>query len=126
MTSSISNNNREQTLHKTPFYANKQFIAAQRIVGLSLISFGFLALCFAPLTKGITVAPAVLLIGAGSVTIGASLIQQVIGHAPDCQRGRVKRVIAGILFMVGGPIGWGVGGLLWYLSNRNNRKIEKL
>lgn len=121
-----NNINSNASQAKPLFFARRDFIAIQRIIGLSLIAMGLLTLAFAPLTKGVAVVPAFLLMGTGSLIIGASLIQQVIGHAPECAHGRVKRAVAGAFIMLGGPIGWVVGGILWHLSNRDNRRIHKI
>jgi hypothetical protein len=106
---------------KTPFYAKDEFIKSQRIVGVALIVLGALASIFAPLTGGATAGAAIPLIVVGSIIIGASLIQQVVGETPGCEHGRVKRAVAGLFIMFTGPFGWIVGGILWHLSNEDNR-----
>lgn len=102
------------------FYAKDKFIQNQRILGVALIVLGILATIFSPLTGGASAAVAAPLIGLGGILIGASLIQQVVGEAHGCKHGKVKRAIAGVFIMFGGPLGWGIGGLLWYLSNQDN------
>lgn len=102
------------------FYAKSKFIQDQRIIGVALIAIGILATLFSPLTMGSTAAIAAPCIALGGILIGASLIQQVVGNAYGCSEGKFKRVAAGICIMLGGPLGWAIGGLLWHLSNRDN------
>ena len=103
------------------FYAKANFIKDQRILGISFIAMGDLAIFASSFTAGMTAAIAAPLISLGCGLIGASLIQQVVGDAHGCSQGKVKRIIAGIFLMIGGPVGWTAGGVLWYLSNRDNR-----
>lgn len=106
---------------QTPVFAKEGFIQAQRILGIALIAIGCLAAAFSPLSGGSLIAASFPLVALGSTIIGASLLQQVIGNSPGCERGQVKRIFAAaflILFPVGG---WIPGGLLWYLSNEDNR-----
>ena len=105
-------------LKDTSWYAKKDFIKTQRIIGVALIAIGLLSTFF---TAGISGVFGISCVALGGALIGATLIQQVIGDAPDCTKGKVKRVIGGILIMAGGPLGWAIGGLLWHLSNRDNR-----
>lgn len=107
---------------KEAFYATPRFIRNQRVAGLALIAIGFIAALFSPLSSGGTMAIALPLIAAGGILIGSSLIQQVMGNAKGCQHGKVKRVVAGVFIMLGGPIGWIVGGILWHLSNKDNQR----
>lgn len=109
---------------KTAWFAKANFIRAQRITSVSLIALGLTAMSLASITQGISAIPGALLIGAGGIGIGASLIQQVIGGSKDAQHGKVKRVAAGALIMLGGPIGWLAGGVLWYLANKDNNKVR--
>ncbi|MCE5318384.1 MAG: hypothetical protein LLG04_13620 [Parachlamydia sp.] len=104
------------------FYAKSKFIQDQRIIGVALIAIGILASLFSPLTMGSTAAIAAPCIALGGFLIGASLIQQVVGNSYGCSEGRIKRVAAGICIMMGGPIGWAIGGLLWHFSNRDNNR----
>lgn len=104
------------------FYAKSKFIENQRIIGIALIAIGILATAFSPLTMGSTATIAAPCIASGGLLIGASLIQQVVGNAYGCSEGKFKRAAAGICIMLGGPLGWAIGGLLWHLSNRDNNR----
>lgn len=113
----------ENNLKKTAWYAKPQFIKNQRIIGAASIAIGLVALSFAPLVVGATAVPTCCFFAIGGILIGSSLLQQVVGESPDAIHGRVKRVVAGVFIMIGGPVGWTVGGILWYLSYRDNKKI---
>lgn len=102
-------------------YAKDNFIKNQRIIGVALIALGILASLFAPATGGASAIAAVPLVATGSVLIGASLIQQVVGEADGCRHGRIKRVFAGLFIMTTGPLGWLIGGILWKMSNNDNK-----
>lgn len=109
-------------LAKEPaFYAKEKFIKEQRLIAISMFVIAALAIFASTFTAGLTAGVAVPLIQIGSALIGASLIQQVVGDAYGCAQGKVKRVAAGILFIIGGPAGWAIGSLLWYFSNQDNR-----
>lgn len=102
---------------RTPFYAKSDFIQNQRIIGVALLALGILGTVF-----GVSAAMGAPALAIGGILIGASLIQQVVGNAPGCSQGQMKRVAAGICIMLGGPLGWVIGGVLWHLSNRDNHR----
>jgi hypothetical protein len=107
--------------NKTSFFAKPIFIRAQRITALALMTFGLFASTLAPVTSGATAAIVTPLLCAGSALFGISLIQQVVGNAPGCEHGKIKRVVAGSLMLLFGPIGMIPGGILWYLSHLDNK-----
>lgn len=111
----------EATDTNTAWYAKPKVIKTQRIVGVACIALAFVAFSFSPL-GGISAAPGVGLVAAGSVLIGATLVQQVIGESKDAAHGKVKRCVAGVFIMFGGPIGWVAGGILWYLAYKDNKR----
>ncbi len=86
------------------------------------MTLGLLASVLAPVTHGATAAIVTPLLFLGSALLGGSLIQQVIGHAPGCEHGKIKRVVAGALMIGFGPIGMIPGAILWYLSNEDNKR----
>lgn len=114
---------------ETPVYAKRSFINGQRLLGLGSMVAGLLASVLAPVLGAALPALSALsalalpLFVIGGIVIGASLIQQVIGNAPGCEAGRGKRAVAGVAIMFFGPLGWIVGGVLWYLSAQENKPI---
>ncbi len=102
------------------WYAKEENIQAQRFLGLVMLVSGLFATAIAPATGGIIAAVAFPLVAGGSFTVGASLIQEVLGKAYGCSRGKTKRVFAGVCFMIPQPLGWLLGAIFWRLSNRAN------
>jgi len=100
-------------------YAKENFIKIQRITGLALIAMSLAGAAFNPPVGGVMGLP---LFAAGSILIGASLIQQVIGEAKGCGEGRGKRILAGVCIMFATPITWIAGAILWDLSNEDNKR----
>jgi len=101
---------------QTEFYAKEKFINMQRVIAISLLAVGIITSIFFP--------PAGMVIfGIGCGLIGTSLIQQVIGNAEGCQKGRIKRIAAGVFFMIGAPL---FGSLFWFLSDLNNRRALRI
>lgn len=98
--------------NKTPFYATENWIRAQRVTGLVLMALSAFASTIP------TALPAVgpLFVG-GSILIGASLIQQVIGKSPGCETSRTSRAIAGACIMLIPFFGWIPGLLFWPIPN---------
>ena len=112
--------------NQTSFFAKPHFIQAQRLTAVALFALGCLASTFAPATSGASMAAAYPLMHLGTALVGASLIQQVIGDAPGCTEGKVKRIIAGALMILGGPLGTLVGAFFWHASNEDNMRSRLL
>jgi hypothetical protein len=107
---------------KPALYATDTWIKSQRIIGLALMTLGLLASTFSPLSAGASAAAAVPLFVTGSVLIGASLAQQSMGNAPNCEHSKTRRAVAGAFIMLLPVLGWLPGAVLWHEANEANKK----
>jgi len=111
--------------NKTSYFAKPIFIRAQRVTALALMTIGLFASALAPVTSGATAAMVTPFLCVGSALFGISLIQQVVGNAPGCEHGKVKRVAAGVFMLLFGPVGMIPGSILWYLSHLDNKYVAQ-
>ena len=120
MTAAISHSP-PRTEHIQPaFFATTSWIRAQRVASLALVTLALMASTLAPIATGATAGIATPLILSASVLFGASLIQQAMGDAPGCERGKITRAVAGAFIMLFPIFGWVPGGILWYDSYQLN------
>lgn len=107
---------------QTSFFATDGFIKAQRLIAVMLIvaSVASSAIVAASAGAGAGVAGPLLVLG--SCLLGASLIQQALGNAPNCTEAKTRRAVAGALIMLFPVIGWIPGAILWYQSAEANRR----
>ncbi len=108
------------------FFATTSWIRAQRVASLALVALGLIASTLAPIAAGIVTGAVTPLILSASVLFGASLIQQSMGDAPGCERGKITRAVAGAFIMLFPIFGWIPGALLWHESYLLNKQVRAL